>query len=71
MKIKIIIQIIVQTVFLSALSAQITRKEADRIVIERVSREKPPYVIYETGSDLYDFWPGCMGLKTNRTKKNF
>ena len=52
MKIKIIIQIIVQTVFLSAISAQITRKEADSIVIERMSREKPPYWISKSYSPL-------------------
>ena len=56
---KILLIIIAPLIFLSALSAQITRKEADRIVIERMSREKPPYVVYETGSDLYDYWPGC------------
>jgi len=56
---KILLIIIAPLIFLSALSAQITRKEADRIVIERMSREKPPYIIYENSSYLYDFWPGC------------
>jgi len=38
--------IITPFVFLSTLSAQITREEADEIVLERMSREIPPYTVY-------------------------
>ena len=68
---KILLIIIAPIIFLSAISAQITRKEADRIVIERMSREKPPYVVYETLSDLYDFWPGCTLREPPLPRTNF
>ncbi|MCL1943077.1 MAG: hypothetical protein FWF54_05960, partial [Candidatus Azobacteroides sp.] len=43
---KIILLIIAPFAFLSALSAQITRNEADEIVSERMSREVQPYTVY-------------------------
>ena len=43
---KILLLIIAPFAFLSALSAQITREEADGIVSERMSRETPPYTVY-------------------------
>jgi len=43
---KKIFLIITPFVFLSTLSAQITREEADEIVLERMSREIPPYTVY-------------------------
>jgi len=46
MKIKLITLIIVQTLFLSALSAQTTQEQADAIVLERLSRETQPYIVY-------------------------
>jgi len=46
MKIKLITLIIVQTFFLSALSAQITQVDADGIVSKRLSRETQPYTVY-------------------------
>ena len=47
MKIKRIIIIIVQTfVFLSALPAKITQTKADEIVLERISQETQPYIVF-------------------------
>jgi len=43
---KILLLIIAPFVFLSALSAQITQEEANKIVLERMSQETQPYTIY-------------------------
>ena len=46
MKIKITILIIVQTLFFSALSAQISQEQADAMVQQRMSQETLPYTVY-------------------------
>jgi len=46
MKIKTILLIIVQTFFFTALSAQTTQEQADKIVLERMSSETQSYTVY-------------------------
>jgi len=46
MKIKTILFIIVQTFFFTALSAQTTQEQADKIVLERMSSETQSYTVY-------------------------
>jgi len=43
---KIILLIIAPFAFLSALSAQITQEEADRIILKRISQEAQSYTVY-------------------------
>jgi len=44
---RILLLTIAPLVFLSAISAQITMEEADRIVMERMGGESPPYFVYK------------------------
>ena len=51
---KILLLLVVPFVFLSVLSAQISQAEADEIVLERMSREIPPYTIYSRNYTIGD-----------------